>query len=109
MRSASSGISRTRPNAIRTMIASERAAPLARPTPWTSWARATIAIVNVSASPTTIPIGRRRPPIALADSKAGTTGSTHGVIAVPAPAMNANSISSSICAADDGQESLRSC
>ena len=53
----------------------------------TSCASATIAIVNVSARPSTIPSGRRRPPTALADSSAGTTGSTHGVIAVPAPAI----------------------
>ncbi len=77
-------------------MASVRAAPLASPTPLTSWASATIAIVKVSASPSTIPTGRRRPPSALADSSAGTTGSTHGVIAVPAPAISANSISSSI-------------
>ena len=79
------------------MIASVRAAPLASPTPLTSCASATIAIVNVTASPITIPSGRRRPPAALADSSAGRTGSTHGVIAVPAPAISANSISNSIC------------
>ena len=49
---------------------------------------------NVSASPITTPSGRRRPPVAPADSSAGSTGSTHGVIAVPAPATNANSRSS---------------
>ena len=86
-----------------------RAAPLASPTPLTSWASATIAIVNVSARPTTIPIGRRRPPSALADRSAGTTGNTHGVIAVPAPAISANSDSSSMCPLEDAQESLRSC
>ena len=78
MRSASSGISSTKPNATSTIIASERAAPLARPTPVTSWPSATIAIVNVTARPSTIPIGRRRPPSALADSSAGTTGRTQG-------------------------------
>jgi hypothetical protein len=31
------------------------------------------------------------------------------VIAVPAPAISANSNSSSICTLDDAQESLRSC
>ena len=61
------------------------------------WARAMIEIVNVSASPAMIPKGRRRPPTALADSSAGSTGSTHGVIAVPAPATSANTISTSIC------------
>ena len=89
------------PNTIRTTIASVRAAPLARPTPLTSWASSTIAIVNVTPSPITIPIGRRRPPVALEASSAGTTGRTHGVIAVPAPAIRANSISRSICALDD--------
>ncbi len=96
MRSASGGTSRTTPKPNRTTIASVRAAPPASPTPLTSWASATIAIVNVSARPSTIPAGRRRPPIALADSSAGSTGSTHGVIAVPAPAINANSIRTSI-------------
>ncbi len=73
-----------------------RAAPPAIPTPLTSWARATIAIVNVTARPRTIPNGLRRPPVALADSSAGRTGRTHGVIAVPAPAIRANTISSSM-------------
>jgi len=77
-------------------MASVRAAPLARPTPLTSCARATMAIVNVTASPSTMPSGRRRPPRALAESSAGSTGSTHGVMAVPAPAIRANSNSSGI-------------
>ncbi len=51
-----------------------------------------IVIVKVVASPITIPTGRRRPPVALADSRAGRTGSTHGLSAVPAPATTANSI-----------------
>ena len=101
MRAVRSGISSATPNTIRTTIASVRAAPLARPTPLTSWASSTIAIVNVTPSPITIPTGRRRPPVALEASSAGTTGSTHGVIAVPAPAIRANSISRSICALDD--------
>ena len=49
----------------------------------------TIVIVCVSVSPATMPSGRRRPPVPLADSSAGRTGSTHGVIAVAAPATNA--------------------
>ena len=86
-RSASSGISRMTPNTSSTTIASVRAAPAASPTPLTSWASATMAIVNVIASPSTMPSGRRRPPAALAESSAGRTGSTQGVIAVPAPAI----------------------
>ena len=103
-RAASSGISSTAPNAISTTIASVLAAPLASPTPFTSWASATIAIVNELASPITIPSGRRRPPTALADSSAGSTGSTHGVIAVPAPAIRAKSNNSGIGATDDAQK-----
>ena len=38
---------------------------------------------------------------------AGTTGRTQGVIAVPAPAMKANSISRSICPSDDARRVLR--
>ncbi len=95
-RTARPGINSNRPNAISTTIAIVRAAPLARPTPLTSWASATIAIVNVVARPSTIPSGRRRPPTALADSSAGRTGSTHGVIAVPAPAISANNINNGI-------------
>jgi hypothetical protein len=47
--------------------------------------------VNVTARPMTIPSGRRRPPVAPADSSAGRIGSTHGETAVPAPAISANS------------------
>ncbi len=67
-----------------------------------------MAIVNVTASPSTIPTGRLRPPSALADSSAGSTGSTQGVIAVPAPAISANNISSSMGSSDDARKSLRS-
>ena len=92
-RCASPGMRRTTPKAIRTTIATVRVALVASPTPFTSCASATIAIVNVTASPSTIPSGRRRPPTALADSSAGSTGSTQGVIAVPAPATSATRIS----------------
>ena len=51
-------------------------------------------IVNVTARPSTIPSGRRRPPVAPAESSAGRIGSTHGESAVPAPAITANSMSS---------------
>ena len=50
-----------------------------------------MAMVKVIARPSTMPRGRRRPPAALADSSAGRTGSTQGVIAVAAPAIRANS------------------
>ena len=50
--------------------------------------RATVS-VKVTARPSTIPSGRRRPPVAPADSSAGRTGSTHGLTAVPAPATRA--------------------
>src|ERR1700733_7228144 len=106
-RAVTLGISSANPNTISTTIASVLAAPLARPTPLTNWARRTIAIVNVAASPSTIPIGRRRPPVALDASKAGTTGSTQGVIAVPAPAIRANSNSTTICETDDAAPVLR--
>ena len=92
-RCASSGISSTSPNTISTTIANVARAAGASPTPLTSCASATIAIVKVTASPSTIPSGRRRPPTALAASSAGSTGSTQGVIAVPAPAISANSSS----------------
>ena len=59
-RAASSGTSSTMPKPISTMIASVRAAPVARPTPLTSWASATIAIVNVTAEPEHDP--ERTPP-----------------------------------------------
>ncbi len=78
------------------MTASVRVAPLARPTPLAIWARATMAMVKVSARPTMIPNGRRLPPSALAEKSAGRTGRTQGVIAVPAPATKANSINSNI-------------
>ena len=71
-----------------------RSAPLPSPTPSTTLAKPDDVIANVVASPITIASGRRRPPVALADSSAGSTGSTHGEIAVPAPATNANRTSS---------------
>ena len=60
------------------------------PTPSTTFASPTIVTVNVIASPSTIPSGRRRPPVAPALSSAGSTGSTQGLTAVPAPASSAN-------------------
>src|SRR6185503_3603753 len=64
------------------------------PTPSITLAKPATVIANVVASPMTIASGRRRPPVAPADSSAGSTGSTHGEIEVPAPAKNANSTSS---------------
>ena len=64
-----------------------------RPTPSTTVASPTIVTVNVTASPSTIPSGRRRPPVAPALSSAGSTGSTHGLSAVPAPARKAKTTS----------------
>ena len=49
------------------------------PTPSTTLASPTIVTVKVIASPSTIPSGRRRPPVAPANSSAGRTGSTHGL------------------------------
>src|SRR5436190_19181629 len=46
-RAARPGTSSTTPKPARTTIARVRAAPLARPTPLTSWASATSDIVNV--------------------------------------------------------------
>ena len=64
-----------------------------RPTPSTTVASPTIVTVKVTASPSTIPSGRRRPPVAPALSSAGSTGSTHGLSAVPAPARKAKTTS----------------
>ena len=90
------GTASAMPNASSTTIAIVRVAPSPSPTPSTTSASTAIVTTNVIVSPVTIPSGRRRPPVALADSRAGSTGSTHGVIAVPAPARNANRINRSI-------------
>jgi len=52
--------------------------------------------VIVVVSPATMARGRLRPPVELAASSAGRTGSTHGVRPVPAPAMSENARRSSI-------------
>ena len=75
------------------MTASERSVPSPSPTPSITLANPATVIVNVVASPSTTPSGRRRPPVAPADSSAGSTGSTQGDSAVPAPAAMANSTS----------------
>ena len=62
------------------------------PTPPTTFAIPTIVTVNVTISPSTIPSGRRRPPTPPEASSAGSTGSTHGDSAVPAPARMAKRI-----------------
>src|SRR4051794_18356442 len=87
------------PKPARTAIATARVALLPRPTPSTTFAAPTIVTQKVRVRPATTPIGRRRPPAAEADSTAGSTGSTHGLIAVPAPATNANASRSAISAA----------
>ncbi len=63
------------------------------------WRAPTIVTVNVIDSPSTMPSGRRRPPTPPADSSAGSTGSTHGDSAVPAPARTAKPIRTIICSA----------
>ena len=80
------------PNASRTTIATSRSGSRRAPTPSTTLARPTIVTVNVIDSPSTMPSGRRRPPTPPADSSAGSTGSTHGDSAVPAPARMAKRI-----------------
>jgi hypothetical protein len=107
IRAATCGRSSARPKPISTTSASTRTPLPARPTPCTNEASATTAIVNVSASPSTMPSGRRRPPAALADRSAGSTGSTQGVTAVAAPATSANSVRSSIVQAHDARTGLR--
>ena len=77
------------PNSASTTIDAVRRTPSPTPTPSTTEAMPTIVMTCVSVSPVTIPTGRRRPPVPLADSSAGRTGSTHGVIAVAAPARKA--------------------
>ncbi len=72
-----------------TTIATSRSGSLPRPTPSTTLATPTIVTVNVTDSPSTMPSGRRRPPTPPAESSAGSTGSTHGDRAVPAPASTA--------------------
>src|SRR6202050_5035919 len=80
------GASSTTPNTSRTAIATSRSGSSPSPTPSTTLARPTIVTVNVIDNPITMPSGRRRPPTPPADSNAGSTGSTHGDSAVPAPA-----------------------
>ena len=63
--------------------------------PPTTEATPMMVMAKVTVSPKTIPNGRRRPPAPAAESKAGSTGSTHGEIAVPAPTTKANRSSSS--------------
>ena len=64
------------PNTANTATATARTVPEARPTPSITVASATTASVWHATSPSAIPAGRRRPPVALADSSAGSTGST---------------------------------
>jgi hypothetical protein len=89
-RAPTAGTASATPKPHRTTIATVRVAPSARPIPSTTEASTEIAIVNVAARPSAIPSGRRRPPVPAAESSAGSTGSTQGETAVPAPATNAN-------------------
>src|SRR4051794_30910291 len=82
------------PNPASATIARSRVAEDPSPTPSTTVASPTIVTVNVIASPSTMPSGRRRPPVAPALSSAGSTGRTQGLSAVPAPARKAKTTSS---------------
>ena len=107
MRAATDGTSSDSPNTSRTTTASVRTPPSGRPTPSISDARATMASVWVIVSPRITPRGRLRPPVPAEASSPGSTGSTQGVRAVPAPATTANRISNVICSHHSPQ-SLRS-
>ncbi len=96
IRSPTAGTMSASPKAKRTTTATVRVAPSARPTPSTTVASSAIVTTNVIVSPVTMPSGRRFPPVALADSSAGRTGSTHGEMAVPAPASSAKRVSRTI-------------
>src|SRR3954471_21953166 len=88
-RSPSAGTATATPKPASARMARSRVADAPSPTPSTTVASPTIVTVNVAASPSTMPSGRRRPPVAPALSSAGSTGSTQGLSAVPAPARNA--------------------
>src|SRR4051794_37872313 len=81
-----------------TTTASVRVNPGPSPTPSMTLARPTIVTVKVAAKPRTMPTGRRRPPVSPALSRAGRTGRTQGLRAVPAPATSAKSMRSAIAA-----------
>src|SRR5437763_3437522 len=90
MRAAIPGASIASPKTSSTAIATSRRGSDPSPTPSTTLATPTMVIVKVIERPSTTPSGRRRPPTPPADSSAGSTGSTHGDRAVPAPASSAN-------------------
>src|SRR5436190_2156533 len=90
MRAAIPGASIASPKASSTAIATSRRGSDPSPTPSTTLATPTTVMVKVIERPSTMPSGRRRPPRPPADSSAGSTGSTHGDRAVPAPASSAN-------------------
>jgi hypothetical protein len=81
---------------ISTTIATSRSGSAPSPTLPTTVAMPTIVIAKVTVRPSTMPSGRRRPPDPLAASIAGSTGSTQGDTAVPAPTTSAKISSSSI-------------
>ena len=65
-----------------------------------------MVMVNVTVSPSTIPSGRLRPPVAPALSSAGSTGSTQGLRAVPAPARKAKRTSRAMASSGVSQISF---
>ena len=95
-RSASPGTINARPDASSTPTATSRKGSEPRPTPFTTPATPTIVTVKVTVSPITTPSGLRLPPTPPEANRAGSTGSTHGDSAVPAPASTANPIRISI-------------
>jgi hypothetical protein len=97
-RAPSDGTATTTPKPMSTTTASVRVAPAPSPTPSTTLARPTMVTVKVAARPRAMPTGRRRPPVSPALSSAGSTGSTHGLSAVPAPATSAKSMRRTIAA-----------
>ncbi len=72
--------------------ATSRSGSEPKPTPSTTSATPTIVTVKVTVKPITTPSGLRLPPTPPEASRAGSTGSTQGDSAVPAPARTANPI-----------------
>ena len=85
------------PKPSSTTIATLRSRSSGSPSAEIRYTSATVENVNEATSPATIPSGRLRPPEAPAANTTGSTGSTQGDSAVPAPATNPKTISSSIC------------
>ncbi len=105
-RSPIAGTSSTMPVASSTTTAMSRNGSEPSPTPPTTFAIPTIVTVNVIISPSTTPSGRRRPPTPPEASSAGSTGSTQGESAVPAPARMAKRIRISMGGGGRGEMKL---